>query len=526
MTETERDGQGGVQQVGSLALLLPGGRVYDLAARALVARIEVGFLTPRVLVRTGAGVTLMVEAGLRELSATELLTGERQWQAPGAFSRLSVIHAGGRALVTMSQVKKWGGGARCVVDAATGKELPESQIGPAFPALPRSGRFVGSPGAPGLFAWIDEAELRVFRSSDGAQIAHHAWPAPAPAAVVSTTVDGHRVTEQTFDFSTPPEAIHFGAGGYLVLVGSTLLAGDAEGAPVFSVPLPAGSTLVEARWHEGGWRGLLRSPQGKVDVVAFAPSGIGLLWADCEGVALVGDELLTATLGVGRVSLGRVEATLPASEELATPRREGAIHTPPALLAALGKLRGLSADTGPTGLSLSALQRVEAALGQGLPSWALAVLAAQAKSVEKAWGLSLEGIAALTAELAEVDRKQLSLAGFRPTPLPAGLVALGKQVSSKKARRRGRSFFAIETTYWCVHEGQSILLRCLDNEDLTPEGKPTGISTGMCADLGEPIPANRVLAPLIDALRKKARGKAPALEAQGIAALGALQLLP
>ena len=99
MTETERDGQGGVQQVGSLALLFPGGRVYDLAARALVARIEVGFLTPRVLVRTGAGVTLMVEAGLRELSATELLTGERQWQAPGAFSRLSVIHAGGRALV-------------------------------------------------------------------------------------------------------------------------------------------------------------------------------------------------------------------------------------------------------------------------------------------------------------------------------------------------------------------------------------------------------------------------------------------
>ena len=45
----------------------------------------------------------------------------------------------------------------------------------------RPGRFVGSPGAPGLFAWIDEAELRVFRSSDGAQVAHHAWPAPAPA---------------------------------------------------------------------------------------------------------------------------------------------------------------------------------------------------------------------------------------------------------------------------------------------------------------------------------------------------------
>ncbi|MFO0755186.1 MAG: hypothetical protein U0359_01740 [Byssovorax sp.] len=499
------DRSDGALLLGDLALIFPSGRLYDLRARALVRTVALEPLTRPVLVRAG-GAELMVEAGLKDVVARELRSGEVRWRTSARWmSGLSIVHAGGRALLSMRGVKKYGAGPTRLLDAATGAEVPEHEIAPALRA--GGGRLFGDAENPACFAWVDDASVRIHRASDGAVVATYGAPRTESPSKVTVLPSGHRVTEVTFDFSRRPDAVLFGATEVLVATGARIDACGLDGVARWTWPLPAGTTVLCARQDGDRWLALLRRPDRAVDAVQLDARGLVTAWADCDGIALFGTEVLTATLGLGAVTSARVEATLPGAIVEECARAPGLLTAPKIVIDMLGKIRAASKDKTAATLSIRALAALERDLGRAVPAWAVAVLAAQSRAIEKKWSVSTDRVRALNAEVAEAERAHLAAPKSAfwmpdPKPFPAGLVALGKSATTK--RERHPLTRKTITTWWCALGAESYEVLQFVEQRLGYDGEDdASIPAKVDYMIEGPFQPEKVIAPLLEALRAK-----------------------
>lgn len=500
------------------------GMVFDLPERRQVATVRP---TTEALLLRAAGRELLVEAELKELRARDLRTGELLWETPlkSWVGSLAVAPAAGRVFLGMSGVKKWGGGERKLVDAATGRFVEEDVLGPRFERASGVGRYFGSAEEDSHFASVERDRLRVHRATDGATVAQYELSAE-PAPTTEITAEGHRVTTQIFDFREST-SMHFGAAGFLLVSNERVQAYDYTGAAVGAAARPPRTTLYDAQWHQGGWNLLLEhaAPGRPRDVVRLEDAQLRPVWTGCEGLALLGDEIVTQTLAVASLAARQAVGTLAlATPGRPTPRRPGRIEADAPLLALLARLRCASKATKPTGLSLAALQEVEKTLGRELPSWALAVLAAQLRCLATGLKLELAQLVAHTEALRAMGRLQSEV------ELPPGLVVLGGTVVLNK-RRKGleRGYSRKDTHWWCADGERSVVVAQLEFAEFA-YGKELAEKNTVQVELRGARDVSELLAPVLHAQREKntvalgGAARLAELEAAAVTALTELAL--
>lgn len=465
-----------------------------------------GFGVELVLARC-EGRALAITTPLRQLLAVDLESGAIVWRAAvGHVSGLAIVHAEGRPLLGCTGVAKWGGGARRLFDLASGAELDESALGRAFLAASPAGHYFGDANHAEHYAIGSGEALVLHRASDGKPIRRVALePDAGASATTRVTETGARVTEFAIRFDRATR-VWFGPDEFVVTNGKQIHGDRYDHERAWQQTLPAGEVRGVA-WV-GEDRLVLAESGPRVDLVRVGPAGVEVIRPDCEGLAIVEGELLTG--GHELVSLvdPQVRRRVSDPPTSACPRVPGPLPIEPPMLELLAKLRVLGKDRHEVGLEVEALERVEAELGVELPTWALGLLALGSRALARRWQVELASLVAHRDELARLDVERRAQTPSDPA-WPAGLVVLGKRVSSKKVRSRGRRIRATWTYFLCALGDECLIVERLGNLDLDAQDElvPDAVER-WSVHLTSPRSPLSFVAELVEELEAKGRAQA------------------
>lgn len=507
MTSLVRSPTTHVLQWSTFLVALPSGRTFDLETRAPLAQA-----TPRgacTLVRAGTR-PLLVHENLREVKAVDLRTGEVVWTATTPWvSHLSVVYSNHAPIVTMQRVEKYGGGTRLYLDPETGRALEASELSAAIIAIDPQRILLGDVRAGAAFASRDDELIEVHRASDGVVLARFSSSKAATTSTTTVTASGARITEHTIDFSTPARRVFFGATEVLCVVSGGIVTIDVASGATQTLDVDAdfaGSTVIDAqRQPSGAWHLLVRRANKTIDALASEGGRTRALWKDCGAIGFAGDRLINSELALGPITSGRYDDALrveDATSGSSSERVAGPIRVERMLLETLVRIRHLSGEEQPLGLSVDALVAVERALNKKLPDWAVAVLAANSSVVSKKLGCSIDRLAVLDEEVRAVEKlvleRPLLFWEKAPEPFPARLVAMGCTKRRMEKRRDGRKHRYTITTYLCALDGEFVEVERWELEE-TPTVKGE-----VSAGLGHRrIAPSEALAELLGPLREK-----------------------